>query len=200
MLKDQSPEVRGLSGLWRVHNDGRVEAITFKQNQIQYAWGFAAVMAMCKRQPLYGISSMYIEYENVADPTDPVTIPTFGREEGREYYQDLESSGTRDYLRVPLLQDPMLGIQAGFENFFTAGVNGNKATFFAQTAGIVGVNGKTFSTAANSKICGAALIATPVIADITQDIIVARAYYSVDEQEVKGLSSQLGVSWELYFG
>lgn len=200
MLKDQAPEVHGLSGLWRVNDNGIVEPITFKPNQIQYAWGFAAVMAMCRRQVLYGISSMYIEFENVADPADPVDIPDFGREEGREYYEDLASSGTRDYLRVPLLQDPKLGIQTGFEDFFTDGVNGNKATFFAQTSGIVGVNGKTFGSEVNSKICGAALVATPVVADITQDIIVARAYYPVDQQEVKSLSSQLGVSWELYFG
>jgi hypothetical protein len=199
MLRDSVFKVEGRVGLWKVWDDGWVTPVTFKPNQIQYDWGFIAAQTIGRGLFSYRIAAMYIEFENVASPGDPVTIPTFGRDEGTEYYDDLQSSGTRDFLRVPLLQDPMLGIATGFESYFTAGENGNKLTFFAQSQGTTGVHGKTFSDSVNSKVFGAALVATPTFADRTQDIIFARSYFPTAEQTLKEASSQIGISWEVSF-
>jgi hypothetical protein len=175
-----------------------------KPNQIQYTWGFCAAQQLgYKRQPGrrdYSIAGMYIEYENVADPDDPVSIPTYGREEGLEYYADLLGSGVRDYIRVPLRMEPALSIAAGYESYFTAGDNGNQLTFFALSTGATGVHGKTFSSAVNSKIFGFALVAMPVPGDRTQDVIVARTYLDEADQQVKEASAQAGVTWEVIFG
>jgi len=218
MLKDTISKVEGRVGLWRVRElRGRkqgqvlhrwVEPITFKPNQIQYDWGYIAAQAIGRGQSAYKIAAMYIEYENLAPSSSsassfggetPVSIPSFGRDEGTEYYDDLQSSGTRDFLRVPLLQDPMIGVATGYESYFTAGVDGNKLTFFAQSQGVEGVHGKTFSDSVNSKIFGAALVATPVFADRTQDVVFARSYFPEAEQTLKEASSQVGISWEVSF-
>jgi hypothetical protein len=73
-------------------------------------------------------------------------------------------------------------------------------TFFAQTSGAVGVNGLTFSEAANSVAVGVALVAAPSWADRTRDVVFGRAYFAVDEQVPKVASHQIGVSWEQVFG
>ena len=116
-----------------------------------------------------------------------------------EYYDGLQYSGARDFLRVPLLQTPLLGVELGYDDYFEVGVSGNKLTFFAQTQGNQGVHGKTFSNGANSKVFGAALVATPAFADRTQDVVFARAYYDSGEQAVKEASSQLGIGWDIAF-
>lgn len=199
--------IRGRVGLWHVRQRGKrqrgptqwVEPITFIQNQIQFHWGFIATQTIGKGLSRYRVAAMYIEFENVASPGDPVTVPTYGREEGTEYYDALQSSGTLDFLRVPLLQEPLLGVVPGFEDYFTAGETGNRATFFAQSQGVVGVHGKTFSDSVNSKVYGVALVATPVFADRTQDVVFARTYFPTGEQTLKEASSQIGISWDIDF-
>lgn len=174
-----------------------------QNNQIQYSWGHIAARAMgFRKQPGrldYTISAMYIEYENVADPVDPVTIPTYDRSEGLDYYNSLIGSGTRDYLRVALRMEPTISIAPGFEDYFGEG-EGNMLTLFALSSGATGVHGKTFSSGVNSKICGFALVATPVFADATQDVILARTYLAEENQQVKDASANAGVTWELIFG
>jgi len=128
-----------------------------------------------------------------------VTKPTFGRDEGRDYYQDLSLSASRDFLRVPLLVQPTIGIETGFEDYFTAGVDGNKLTFFTQTQGTAGFHGKTFSDSVNSKVFGVALVATPVFADPTLDVVFARSYFDTDDQVEKLASSQVGITWDISF-
>lgn len=202
ILKEKAPRIHGRIGLWdiwyRRNGERIITPISFKPNQIQYDWGFIAAKAIGQGDSSYKIASMYIEFENVASPGDPVTIPTFGRDEGTDYYDDLQSSSVRDFLRVPLTTIPTIGIETGFEAYFTAPA-GNKLTFFTQTQGTEGIHGKTFSDSVNSKVFGAALVATPVVADRTQDIVFARAYYSVADQTVKDASHQIGLSWEISF-
>lgn len=200
MLRDVSPQLQGRIGLWKVHevrgrNLGQVlhrwvEPITYCSNQIQYDWGLIAANALGIGDTSYRISAMYIEFENVASPGDPVSIPAFGRDEGTEYYDNLQSSGSRDFLRVPLIQQPLIGA-AGASDEFT------KMTFFSLSQGTEGVHGKTFSDGVNSKVFGAALVATPVFADRTQDIVFARGYYAVSEQTLKEASHQVGLTWEV---
>jgi len=201
-MHDAGLKVKGRTHLWRTFSDGRPpEPLSFdwKPNQIQYSAGTIAAQALGLSGNRYKIAGMYIEFENVASPTDAVSIPTFGKDEGIEYYDDLQSSAVRDFLRVPLLQNPMVGIETGFEAYFSEPELGNKLTFFAQTQGSAGVHGKTFSDSVNSKVCGVALVATPEFNDRTQDVVFSRSYYAVSEQTVKEPSSQIGVSWEIAF-
>lgn len=174
-----------------------------KPNQIQVSWGHIAARQIGFKRPVgaldYSIGAMYFEFENVGDPDDPVTPPDYDELEGVEYYEDLLGSPTRDYLRIPLAVEPTLGIEAD-HSVFQAGISGNKLTFHAQTAGLVGVHGKEFSSNVNSKIYGLALVATPVQNDETQDEVFARTYFATDDQVVKALSHQAAIDWDIIFG
>lgn len=208
--KIAGPLVQGRVGLWRIlepgpegrgqHLPNQLELIFQQSNQIQYDWGFVAAKTIGEGDRNFRVSSLYIEYENVTLPEDEVTPPSFTRGEGVDYYIELALSGVRDFLRVPLLVSPTIGIEAGFEDWFTEGVNGNLLTFYTQTQGTSGFHGKPFSAAANSKVFGAALVATPVFADQTQDVIFARTYFDTGDQEVKSASKQFGVTWDVAFG
>ena len=192
------PNLRGKIGLWRILDSGIVVPVTFRPNQIQDAWGYAAAMALGYGGTAYTIRYMYIEYENVTSPEDAVAIPSFGTDEGVDYYELLSESATRDYLRVPMVTEPVLGIASGYEDLFAHG-GGNKLTFFAQCAGSAGVHGKAYSNAANSKVFGVGLVAAPDSTDHSRDIVVARNYFEASEQVVKDVSSHVGVTWELEF-
>lgn len=192
--------VHGEIGAWRRRPSGLWLPTGFNHNQIQIDWGFIACQTIGKGLRAYRISAMYIEFENLSDPDDEVTVPSFDELEGLEYYDDLQSSPTRDFLRVALVQEPLLGIISGDEAHFDAGTTGNKLTFFAFTSGTTGIHGKTFSDSVNSKVCGAALVAAPVFADRTQDVLFSRGYLETDEQVLKDPSEQIGMTWSIGFG
>ena len=190
--------------IWHKKQDRRrgfhdVEPLFSKPNQIQYSWGFIAAQCIGKGNRNYRINSMYVEYENVASPGDAVTIPSYGRDEGREYYQDLALSANRDFLRVPLIIEPTIGIESGFEDYFTDGVDGNKLTFFTQTQGTAGFHSKPFNDGVNSKIFGVALVATPEFGDPTKDVVFSRTYFDTADQTLKLASSQVGITWDISF-
>lgn len=172
-------------------------------NQIQYTWAVSATRQMgYKRQAGradYSIAGMYIEFENVADPLDAVAVPSVDRNEGIEYYEDLMGSSARDFVRAALRMEPALSVAPGYEGLYPDG-EGNMLTFFAATTGTTGVHGKTFSSGVNSKICGFALVAMPVPGDRTQDVIIARTYLQLADQQVKEAAANAGVTWELIFG
>lgn len=198
--------LRGRITVWRpqglvtcLEDLAKAEVLLQKQNQIQYEWGAVAAQCIGMGNRNYRVNAMYIEYENVASPSDDVTVPTYGRDEGRGYYDDLAMSATRDFLRVPLLFQPSIGIESGYEDYFTAGVNGNKLTFYTQSQGTTGFHGKSFNSSANSKVFGVALVATPVFADPTQDLVFARTYFEVADQTPKLASSQVGITWDVVF-
>lgn len=191
--------VRGRVSLFRIRPEGISDILVSKNNQIQETWGMIAAMAIGFGNRSYRVSGLYIEYENMGDPDDAITPPDFERSAGIEYYSDLVYSATRDYLRVPLIQSPLLGIEAGYEGIFTEGETGNKLTFFTQTQGTTGVHGKTFSDSANSKVFGVALVAIPTFQDSTKDVILARTYFDAADQVAKLPSSQIGVSWDVSF-
>ncbi len=205
--KIATSQVSGRITVWRIPprvpgacRTIRMEELFRQQNQIQVGWGMAAAMSLGFGERSYRISSMYLEYENVADPEDVITPPTYDANEGREYYSNLAFSGTRDFLRVPLLLQPSLGIESGYEDFFTEGVTGNRLTFHAQTQGTIGFNGKAFNDGVNSKVFGVALVATPDFNDPTQDIVFARTYFDPGDQTPKLASSQVGITWDIIFG
>jgi hypothetical protein len=165
-------------------------------NQLQYGWGFAAAQLLRGRRE-YKIGGFYVEYANVALPEDVIQEPAFDRSEGIEYYNDL--SGSRDYLRIPLLGEPELLIAEGYEDHFTEGVDGNQLDMVGQTSGSTGVHGLPFSDSVNSKVYGVALVAIPDSGDRSRDVIIARGYYAAAHQVLKTASAQITVSWSQKF-
>lgn len=196
--------VRGRVSLWRMDDTTAEKTLLHSQpNQIQFSWGHIAARQLGFRRqagrPDYYISAMYLEFENLASPSTAVTVPSFARDLGLTYFNELLSSATQDYIRVPMRLEPTLGISTGFESNFTAGIDGNQLTFFAQTAGVLGVHGKTFSHSVNSKIYAATLVAAPVFSDRTQDVVFARTTFSGANQVTKEASSQIGITWDIAF-
>lgn len=195
--------VRGRVGLWRVNAAGLRELLHSQPNQIQYSWGHIAARQLGFRpqagRPSFHISAMYIEFENVGNPSNAITVSSFNRELDTGYYNALINSSTQDFLRVPLRLEPSLSISAGYESYFTDGQDGNQLTFFAQTSGLTGVHGKSFSHTVNSKIYAAALVATPNFNDRTQDVVFARTTFSALNQVTKEASSQVGITWDVAF-
>ena len=177
----------------------REEHLFSQANQIQYGWGTVAAQCIAKGDRSYKINAIYMEYENVASPGDTVSVPTYGREEGYDYYSNLALSADRDFIRAPLLVEPGISIATGYEDYFTDGVDGNQATFYTQSQGATGFHGKAFSDGSNSKVFGAALVATPDFSDPTQDIVVARTYFATGNQTLKLASSQIGITWDVSF-
>jgi hypothetical protein len=141
----------------------------------------------------YRVSAMYVEFANVASPGTPASVPVFDRDppSGRPYYDGLAVSATNDYLRVPMITTSTTSSDA------TLYPDGNLITFFAQTSGVAGVNGKPFGEAYNSVVIGGALVAAVVESDPTQDLIFSRFYFDVSEQVPKLDSGQVGLEWEL---
>lgn len=183
--------------LWDINEAGIWTPLFSNENTLMATFGWAACRLFGFGDTDYRISHVYVEYENVALPTDPVTVPTYDADDGRGYYDNLVSP--RDYLRVPLIGSPAVQIASGYEGLFTDGVDGNKLVFFAQTIGTSGENGLAFSNAVNSKVFGLALVSVPDTADKTKDVIITRGYYSTANQKLKEASAQIGVTWELTF-
>jgi len=197
-MKDKINSPKGRVNLFQITDDGVWLPQARTTNTVLYDWGFIAAKAIGEGDQSYRVNVMYIEFENVSPSTDPATVPSFTRDEGTAYYTGL--SDPRDYLRVELLGLPGISIESGYESYFTAGETGNLLTFLAQSSGSTGVNGTTFSTAQNSKVSGAALVAAPVFADSTQDVVFSRTYFNpTSDQVLKQASSQIGLSWEVPF-
>lgn len=197
--------VRGHITLWHIDEaTGLRTPLGGQPNQIQYTWGFIAANCFGRRRqadrPDYSISALYVEYENQNDPEEAVSATTsFSRDLGISYYNALIDSSGRDFLRVPLTIEPAIGVSTGFEANLPVDQQGNKLTFFAQTAGVVGALGRPFSHTVNSKVYAAALVAAPTFGDRTKDVIFARTVFSVNNQVTKEASSQIGITWDIAF-
>jgi hypothetical protein len=136
------------------------------------------------------LGGCYIEFENNGGAA--VSPPTPTRSGGISYYDGLLSDPDRDYLRVALTS--MTKDSSDLDLY----PGGNRLTVFAQTEGVVGVHGKTFSDAVSSRVYGCGIVATPVFADSTQDRVHSRFYWTdSDNQLIKLLGSQIGISWRL---
>lgn len=164
-------------------------------NLVLHDWATAAAKLFSAGSQAYRISSMYVEFENAADPDADVVPPTYGRGpgEGVAYYDSLADSVDRDYLRIPILASTVSSSDAELYP------GGNLVSFFAQTSGVAGVHGKAFSDVAGSKVFGAALVSTPEQGDPTRDVVVSRIYFAANRQRAKSPTGQVGVEWELKF-
>jgi hypothetical protein len=164
-------------------------------NTLLYTWGYIASRAIGIGDARYKVALAYLEFEN---NEDPVSVPSFNREDGLQYYMDLSSVPARDYLRVPIRPHPDIVIAPGFEDYLQP-EQGNCCVFYAQSQGGVGVHGRPFSDSVNSKVVGIALAAGPVANDPSQDVLFARSYYAPENQVPKVPSGQIGVQYPITF-
>jgi hypothetical protein len=159
---------------WRIFSfdekTGEVIRLIEKRNLIPYQG--ADILARCLAGDVsYAAGAMYFEYENTAGSP---SVPSPARDEDISYYLDtLALSATKDYVRAQLV------IPAGFSSSDSAKYAENQATFFAITSGTTGVHGKAFSNAANSKVYGVAMAATPEPTQYTSDLLFSRTYDDV---------------------
>jgi hypothetical protein len=191
MIQIDPTQIAGRVRLWSKHNGLWQPLSVFRPNQIQYDWATIASKLLADGDTAYQVTGMYLEYENVASAGDPVSIPSFDRGEGVDYYNGLSNSSDRDYLRVPVIATK---IDSTDQTKFP---QGNQMTFFAQSEGTQGVHGKPFDAANNSTLFGGVLVAKPDPKDASQDLVFARFYFPQSEQQVKLASSQLGVEWSI---
>jgi len=180
-------KVDELNNIWLPVEDG------YLPNLVLYDWGAAAIRLFATGEQRYRISMMYIEFENVSNPSDPVTAPTMTRSDSNTYYNSLSGNPVRDYLRVPILGHQLSSSDQ------TLYPKKNVVNFFAQTAGTSGVHGKPFSDTNNSKVFGMALVAAVDELDPTKDIIISRFYLPTTQQQLKAPNTQIGVEWRLQF-
>lgn len=198
--------VRGHVSVWRVDEKTGLKLPLFSQsNQIQYGWGFIAAKQLgYRRQPDrldYHISAMYIEYENL-DPELEISTPNFGRNVDITYYNALVDSQTRNFIRVPLSIEPALSVSAGYDANLPVNQSGNQLTFFAQTSEarvVYDGEERQFSSATNSRVYAAALVAAPVLSDRAKDVVFARTVFDSNYQVTKEASSQIGITWDVAF-
>lgn len=174
-----------LPGQWKEEGD-------WETNLTLFGWG-ALVGQLLRGAPdgkSYRIAGMYLEFENNGGA--PVSTPAFDRTGGLSYYDGLISDPNRDYLRVAMTADTF--DSTDLTNF----PDNNRVTFFAQTTGVVGVHGKTFSDGVQSRVYGGALVAFPDVSDSSLDLIHSRFYFTVaDNQLIKSAGSQLSLTWPL---
>jgi len=180
-------KVDELNNIWLPVEDG------YLPNLVLYDWGAAAIRLFATGEQRYRISMMYIEFENVSNPSDTVTVPTMTRSDSNTYYNSLSGNPVRDYLRVPILGHQLSSSDQ------TLYPKNNIVNFFAQTSGTSGVHGKPFSDTNNSKVFGMALVAAVEESDPTKDIIISRFYLTPAQQQLKAPNTQIGVEWRLQF-
>lgn len=174
---------------YSVKDDVWTPTTELKKNLVLYQWAEITSKLLTLGDARYRIGGMYLEFQNVASPGDPVSPPIFDRTRTVQYYDDLAGSANTDYLRVPLIASQTLSTGSGLVN--------NELIFFARTSGVVGVHGKPFSYAANSVVFGASLVAFVDATDATQDLLFSSFYFDVPDQQQKLATSQVGIEWAL---
>ncbi len=177
-----------------VYPDGRRELVVAKRNMLMVTHGFAACRLFGFGDRSYRINTVYIEFENGGGPDSP---PVYDAFDGLEYYTNL--TDPRDYLRVPITSVPTVSIVEGYEEFFEAGISGNRLRVEALTSGTEGENGLPFVNTEDSCVFGLALVAAPQQNDPSRDVIITRGYWDAAQRQLKPPTGQVHVSWELDF-
>lgn len=182
---------RGSSRLFHVEHGVWRPLTDWAPNLWLDTWGLVAAKALASRNSGYWINALYVEFQQTEDP---VSIPTVSRTDGLDYYEGLLATGDRDYLRLQLVQPPVLEVIPGFEEMFGAN-EGNQLTWNVLTGGLTGVHGVAWTDAC--RVCGWATVAAPVWGDRSRDVLFSRSYYAADQQQYKPASGELGISVRL---
>lgn len=195
MLEEYKPG-RNMFGTIRIFSfdpvTHRIRHMTARRNLIPYS-GADILASLIAGTPSLNVSAMYMEYENLADPGDTPSIPTYDRTEGIEYYNGLSSSPNKDFLRIPITVSP--DISSSDEDIY----DGNVVTFFAVSEGLAGFHGKAFGPSSNSAVYGAGLISSPDPSDQSLDRLFARTYTGINKI-LKETGFEIGITWQVRFG
>lgn len=153
------------------------------ENTWCHTWGDAGARLFATGAAGYQITTMLVEYVNVAEAGQTVAPPVALRSDTIGYYLDLASSPNGDYLRVPLLFPPALDRDPGSSATPSLPPGAvNRLTATALTAGTRGANGKPFGAAYNSLVIGLGLAASPAPASPGADVVCFRGYFSQSSQ------------------
>lgn len=166
---------------------------TWSKNSAVITAGAVLAHAAFPGGSLPGVNAMYIEFQNVAELGDPATVPEVDPED-LSYYQALAVATDRDYLRVPLLPASEFSVAPGNELLLPTGVT-DWAWVTAVTGATEGVNGKPFTAAALSVVCGIAAVSVPNWDDPTQDVLFARAYYEPSNQLARSAAVEIAARY-----
>lgn len=166
-----------------------VKKIISRRNKILYS-GADVLAQVMSGHPEYAPGTMYMEFST--DPGGSVTPPTFDRGPGSgiEYYNGLEASPDRDFLRLALTVNPLVNSS---DNALYAG---NQTTYFAISEGTIGRWGKSFVN--GCAVYGAAIVATPEPTDPSKDVVFSRVYTGI-ETIFKEAGFQIGVTWTIRY-
>jgi hypothetical protein len=144
------------------------------------------------------INCIYIEYQNVASAGDTAVVPSATTQEGLEYYNNLGAN--HDFIRAPITGLPDLTIAPSYTPYF-GDSEGNTLTMVAITAAVAGELGRPFNNAVHSKVYGLALVSVSDWNDRTRDVVIQRAYYSSEpEQVIRPASGSFGAKYPITFG
>lgn len=199
MKHSQSEEIKliGQYQVFELCSDGSEKIISSGTNTIMVHWGFLIYKTLFANDPTHRIIGAYIEYKNVANPSDTVSVPSYNKFSPISYYQSLPADC--DCLRVPINGTPTVDIAPGYEPYFSSG-QGNRVTVTFQTTNANGhFKGLPFSHMNNSKIYGYAILAMPNQSNSNQDILFARAYFNPADQVLKPAASHIGIRWRCTF-
>jgi hypothetical protein len=128
-----------------------------------------------------------------------VSTPSVTRDAGLNYYVALADVPDRDYLRLPIVGGPSFGTIAGTEGNLPEG-SYNLAIVRGMTAGFsAGEGGVAFGSGSQSKLCGMALVSSPVRDDPSADVVYGRVYWAADKQVVAPSGLDLAVEYEITF-
>jgi hypothetical protein len=183
-----------LKGEYRIHEIGGTIP-PWRRNLALVTAAHIAARCIGQGDMRYRVSKVYVEFANGAD--DPVPVPDFDAQDGIDYYNGLASSPDRDYVRAALNPMPVIDLDPEAVGRLDP-EHGNRVIFEARLGSVVGVHGKPFSDSAGSRVYGIALVAAPVEADPTRDLVFARGYYPPERQILK-TSRDLGVTYRYAF-
>jgi hypothetical protein len=193
---DLRHEAAGSVRFFSFDKNGRIVKMVRLKNLILYN-GADILAKLISGASGYHISTMYMEFVNLAAPGDPVVIPTFDRSGGTDYYDSLSASADADFLRVPLQIAATLS--SSDEDVYAH----NKVTLMGVSEGTQGFHGKTFGSSANSVVRGAALVAAPDQTDQSRDLVFSRVYAGGvsgwAEAIEKEAGTQIAVTWTIRF-
>lgn len=184
---DSLPRLKGFTTIFSLDGQGELRSLFFHKNQIMNE-ASTATANLWGGYSNYKASAFYFEFQNLADPGDEPSYPTFSAADGVEYYTGLQFSSDKDILRVPILASPAI----------TKTAAGALLTLYAIAPDVnTGYWGRTFSGVANSVIIGGAVVATPGDAQ-SSDMILCRNY-PLGTKVAKTAGEQIGMTWNVEF-
>ena len=172
--------ITGTVAVYTLSKDGSKTLLFKSHNQIQDDYAKILPLLM-SGNPDGKINTLYLEYKNVASPSDTVEVTPFETNVLAEHYTNL--SGDTDFIRHRLVMTPTAG--DGYVEF--TAVIGAETGFHNLPFGESGYNSRVYSMA---------LVAAKSENDQTQDLIFARKHW--DTQKIK-TDEQLFITWRIDF-